>query len=127
MYHVFFIRSSMDGHFSCFHVLAIANSATVNTGMHVSFQIMVFCGYMPMSGIAGSYGNSTFSFLRNLHNILPSGYTNFFILISPSSDWMKATHVSKDNLLYSVYCFKCVYCYCLVAKLCLTLLPPNGL
>ena len=87
MYHIFFIHSSMD------IVLPIANSATVNIGMPVSFQIMVFCGYMPMSGIAGSYG-SCFSFSRNLHSILPSGYTNFFILISPSSDWMKATHVS---------------------------------
>ena len=26
---------------------------------------MVFSGYMPSSGIAGSYGNSIFSFLRN--------------------------------------------------------------
>jgi len=93
---------------------------------HCSQILYCLSQLLSISGIAGSYGNSTFSFLRNLHSILPSGYTNFFILISPSSDWMKATHVSKDNLLYSVYCFKCVYCYCLVAKLCLTLLPPNG-
>ena len=29
---------------------------------HVSFQIIVFSGYMPRNGIAGSYGNSIFSF-----------------------------------------------------------------
>ena len=64
MYHIFFIHSSVDGHLGCFHVLAIVNSAAMNIGMLVSFQIMVFSGYVPRSGIAGSYGSSIFSFLR---------------------------------------------------------------
>ena len=50
--------SSVDGHLGCFHVLAIVNSAAVNTGVHMSFQIMVFSSYMPKSGTAGSYGSS---------------------------------------------------------------------
>ena len=58
MYHNFFIHSSVDGHLGCFHVLAIVNSATMNIGVHVPFWIMDFSGYMPSSGIAGSYGNS---------------------------------------------------------------------
>ena len=37
----------VGGHTSCFHVTAIVNSAAVNTGVCVSFQIMIFSGYMP--------------------------------------------------------------------------------
>ena len=51
-----------QGHLGCFHVLAHVNSAALNTGVRVSFQIIVLPGYMPRSGIAGSYGNSSFSF-----------------------------------------------------------------
>ena len=65
MYHYFFIHSSVDGHLGCFHVLAIVNSAAMNNGIPVSFSVFVSSGYMPRSGIAGSYGGFIPSFLRN--------------------------------------------------------------
>ena len=75
--HIYTIFSD-DGHLCCFHVLAIINSTAVNLGVHMSFQIMVFPGdiCMPSSGIAGSYGNSVFSFWSNIHTVLYSGCTN---------------------------------------------------
>ena len=62
MYRKFFIHSSVDGHLVCFHVLVIVNSAAVNSGIHVSLSILVSSGYMPRSGIAGSYGGFIPSF-----------------------------------------------------------------
>ena len=41
-------------------------SAVMNIGVHVSFWMKFFSGYMPRSGIVGLYGNTIFSLIRNL-------------------------------------------------------------
>ena len=59
---------------SCFHVLAIANSAEMNIRVHVSFPILIFLVYMPSRGNTGLYGIFIPSFLRTLHTVVHRGY-----------------------------------------------------
>ena len=49
----------------------------MNIGIHVSLSVMLFSGYMPSSGVVGSYGSFIPNFLRNLHTVLHSGCINF--------------------------------------------------
>ena len=71
MYQNFFIHSSVDGHLGCFLVLAIVNSAAMNIGVHVSFSVLASSGYMPRSGIAGSYRGFIPSFFKEYPYHLP--------------------------------------------------------
>ena len=73
----------MDGHLGCSHVVAVVNSAAVNTGVHVPFSILFFSGYMLSSRIVGSYDTFIPRFLRILHTVFCSCTAHFLNLGIP--------------------------------------------
>ena len=70
LFHPFII----DSYLGCLLILAIVN----NTEVQISHWCPIFLssGYISRSGLAGSYGCSSFSFLRNLYTAFCNGSTN---------------------------------------------------
>ena len=102
MYHIFFIHSSVGECKSTFRttwmlfdVLAIVNSAAVNTGAYI-FKIIVFSSYIPRSATVGSYGNSTFNFwgtstlvfIVSVPTYIPTNSVGGFPFFMPSPEFV---------------------------------------
>ena len=125
MFHTFFNHSSMEGHLGCFQVLAITNSAAMN----IVEQMLLWynrasLGYIPKSGIAGSWGKLTPSFLRNRHTDFHSGCTS----LHSHQQWMSVPlipHPLQHRLslvFFNLANLTAVKWYLIVVLICISLI-----
>ena len=80
------MHSSINGHLSCFHSLALLSNVAVNSYVHifVGTYVLITLAYIPRSGITISHSNSLFNFLRKCQSVSQMA-APFYISISNST------------------------------------------
>ena len=103
------------------------NSAAVSIDVHASFWIRVLSGYIPRSGLAGSYGNSIFSFLWNLH-MFSIVAAPIYIPINTVGGFPFPAH-PLQHLLFVDFLIMAIFinmrCYFIVVLICISLITNN--
>ena len=79
----------------------------MNNGIHESLSISIFSGYMPRSGIVGSYGSFTPSFLKEYPYHLPIVAISIYIPTKsagafPFLDNLSMEVMKKDFLMTAI-------------------------
>ena len=94
----------------------------MNFEVHKSFwySVFIFCGKIPRSGIAESYGNSIFNFLKNFRSVFHPHCTNLY---SYQQWWgFPVLHILLPVVFLVIAILTWVKSYLMVVLICISLI-----